>query len=749
MVFHLKRYNFKKVFTTFFITILCLNLYAQDSLEIYSEELFTNFDDVNYSEQNLQIIEKIYNICYSYQPTQAIEFCALAINLCKNLPDSLERKSYWLTKMGDMHFENQNYSFAMKNYRNAYEIYQNLKDKKNTAYSLINIGNTFVSQYDYALRYYKRADSILHQINDTLGLITVKYRYGYIKYLKDEIDTAFTILYDAQYLANKFGNLELIAQSDLFLAFAYTQDQEPDSAIKFYNLALDNFKKNSDTYNVGKIYYALGAIYFEEENYDESENQYNMSLDIFLNLNSDYWKANIFNNLGRIYFIKDNNSEAEKFAFKTLEICELYFDEFNLQKRDAYLLLSEIYEEKNNVTKAHEFLKKYTEISILVQDAEIDKQQSQLQAYLETENIEKEIEILKKEDALKEQKLQANKIQTIGLIAVLILFLAFSIYYFYSSKKEKRVNNLLIAQNEEINLQKKEIESQSKILEKANRAIMKQKDEIEKKTIKITHSINYASRIQFAMLSNIHVLNENFVDNFVFFKPKEAVSGDFYWFSVVKDNASPSLFRKKTDMDESTKIVVAVVDCTGHGVPGAFMSMLGDAYLNQIINLQKITEPDKILSELHKAIRLTLQQQETDNNDGMDLALCVIDKSKKTLKFAGAKNPLIYIQGDKTERINGDLMSIGGLQKEKVRHFTTYTVDITVETSIYLFSDGYQDQFGGKYGRKFMAKPFRDILFENNKLPFAEQKKILANNLKKWQGKYPQMDDITVIGIKI
>lgn len=737
------------LFSIIFVFTNYSSIFAQEDVEQLFEQLFEHFDDSTYIEHNLEILEKIYLLSYSGQPTQPLEACAMGLNISSKLPDSLEHKANWLTKMGDVHYENKNYSFAMKNYSAAYEIYERLQNPKNTAFSLIDIGNTLISQHEFALKYYNRADTILKTINDTIGLITVKYRIGYLKYIKDEIDTAFTILYDAQKESEIFKNLGLIAETNYFLGLTYFEDQEPDSAIKYYEIALENFKKNNDIYNVGKIYFSLGEIYFEEEDYENSKEAYTNSLQIFSDLKSDKWITNIYNNLGRISYLQGKNKEAKKYANLTLETSEIYFEEFNKQKSAAYLLLSDVYEAQNKISKAYDYLKLYKTTNNLVHEAEIEKQQNQLQASLETENIEKEIEILKKEDALKEQRLKAKQTQMYGFLGVIFLVLVFAIYYFYSSRKEKRTNNLLIAQNEEINLQKKEIETQSRILEKANRAILKQKEEIEKKTIKITHSINYASRIQYAMLSNVHVLEENFSDHFVFFRPKEAVSGDFYWFSKVKEENPPSLFRKKSAEELSTKIVVAVVDCTGHGVPGAFMSMLGDAYLNQIINLQKILQPDRILMELHKAIRTTLQQQETDNNDGMDLSLCVIDKGKQTLEFAGAKNPLICIQNGKLERINGDLMSIGGLQKERVRHFNKYTIDISVETVIYLFSDGYQDQFGGKYGRKFMAKPFRDILFDNHKKSFKEQYNIISSTLKKWQGKYPQMDDITVVGVKI
>jgi len=735
-----------KILTLLFFLFFSINSNAQENLDSLVQKLDENIDNKDYISQNFEIINKIYNQSYLSQPSQAIEIAGMAMSLAKTQSDSLEITALWYTKIGNVHLASQNYSFAMSNYREAYEIYNKLKDKKNIAYSFINIGNTFVSQMDYAYKYYKRADSLLTEIEDTFGLITVKYRIGYIKYLNYETDTAFYILHNAKNLSEKIENSELIAFTNFYLAKVYAENQDKDSAIFYYNAALKNFEKYSEQFYIGKIYYSLGKIYFEDDDYQNSEKYFNLSYEIFNKLSINSWLATINNDFSKLYFENNNIDKAESFALLTLKMSEENNEGFEIQMRDAYFMLSEVYKTKKNINKAYEYLILYTEINNQIHETEIINRQSELQASLETENTEKEIEMLKKEDVLKEREL---KIKQGIFIIVLFFFILLAAYYFYTSKKQKKSYLILTAKNDEIVSQKREIESQSKILEKANRAIMKQKDEIEKKTIKITHSINYASRIQQAMLSNIYVLKEHFDDHYVLFKPKEAVSGDFYWFSVVKDEHAPSLFKKKATKDDVFKIVVAVVDCTGHGVPGAFMSMLGDAYLNQIVNIQKITESDIILSELHKAIRATLQQRENDNNDGMDVALCVIDKNKKELHFSGAKNPLIYIQNGEINRINGDLMSIGGLQKERVRHFQKYVVDVSIPTCCYIYSDGFQDQFGGKYGRKFMAKPFRDLIEDNYSKPFEEQHKILLQSLKKWQGKYPQMDDITVVGFKI
>jgi serine phosphatase RsbU (regulator of sigma subunit) len=198
---------------------------------------------------------------------------------------------------------------------------------------------------------------------------------------------------------------------------------------------------------------------------------------------------------------------------------------------------------------------------------------------------------------------------------------------------------------------------------------------------------------------------------------------------------------------EDKKLVISAVDCTGHGVPGAFMSMIGFNLLDEITS-KGITRPNLILEELHRGVRFTLKQKETNNQDGMDLAMCVIDSKTKTLEFAGAKNPLIYIQDGEVKQIKGDTNGVGG--KSDDHTFTLHTVDVSTPTYCYIFSDGFIDQFGGENGRKFMISNFRNLLFDIHQKPMKEQREILDKTIKEWMGKkYNQIDDILVIGFKL
>lgn len=251
----------------------------------------------------------------------------------------------------------------------------------------------------------------------------------------------------------------------------------------------------------------------------------------------------------------------------------------------------------------------------------------------------------------------------------------------------------------------------------------------------IKSSINYAKRIQEAMLPKTELQKKLLPESFILLKPRDSVSGDFYWFTEMKSWYNPD-------------VVFTVADCTGHGVPGAFMSLIGMNSLNGILN-RGIAEVDQILDALNVEIRTALQQETTGNNDGMDIALCIYRKEKNTLEFSGAKSSLVYIQNNKLEQVKGDVHPIGGIRSIKGFSFRKHIIPIEELTMIYLFSDGYRDQFGGKDNKKFMAKKFNELLLNIHQRPLHEQQEILDKTIEEWKGNYPQTDDILVMGIRI
>ncbi len=280
--------------------------------------------------------------------------------------------------------------------------------------------------------------------------------------------------------------------------------------------------------------------------------------------------------------------------------------------------------------------------------------------------------------------------------------------------------------------------------------------ELQEKNQNITDSIQYARRMQQAMLPTHEEMQSVLPDSFVFFRPRDMVSGDFYW--LAEREAQPVFEKRYTQKGETSvlqgfsnaKIVLAAVDCTGHGVPGAMMSMMANNLLHEIVNEKGISQAATILNHLHEGIVKSLKQNQTDNKDGLDIALCVVDREANTLEFAGAKNPLYFVQNAHLETIPGHRSSVGGIWSgQSARDYSSQLISIQPGDCFYIFSDGYQDQFGGEKKKKFMRKRFRELLFQIYQQPMEEQKAVLEKSLLAWQGALKQVDDILVIGFRV
>lgn len=284
------------------------------------------------------------------------------------------------------------------------------------------------------------------------------------------------------------------------------------------------------------------------------------------------------------------------------------------------------------------------------------------------------------------------------------------------------------------NLTKREIISRNE-LAKSNIKLNEQKEIIEENNMKITASIKYAKRIQEAILPDEDVLKQEFKDHFVYFKPKDIVSGDFYWFAK---------------REKSNTSFIAAVDCTGHGVPGAFMSMIGNTLLNEIVHNEEFTNPADILFELRKSIIVSLQQSgQVDNKEGMDIALCMISHDENKLQFSGAFNPLYVIR--KGEMLTGkaDRMPIGNFHDRNEKPFTNHEFEIESGDRFYIFSDGYIDQFGGPDEKKFSPKRYKALLMDIQSHPLKEQSALLEKAMKMWQRDFEQIDDMLIIGFEV
>jgi len=279
---------------------------------------------------------------------------------------------------------------------------------------------------------------------------------------------------------------------------------------------------------------------------------------------------------------------------------------------------------------------------------------------------------------------------------------------------------------------------EAKVIERTEE-VVRQKEEIEIQSGKlqilykhVTDSIRYAKRLQDAILPPVAVVKQLLPDSFILFKPKDIVSGDFYWLN------------KKGD-----RILVAAVDCTGHGVPGAFMSLVGNNMLNQVVKDNEVIDAGDVLNKLNTLAAATISQKSEDGaiRDGMDLTLCIIDQEKMTLDYAGANNPLYFFRNGEYQEVKADKFPIG-YYSEVAKSFTNKKLKIQKGDTYYIFSDGYADQFGGPKGKKFMVNQFRSLLNRIHKLPMDKQKEILNQTIETWRGGLEQVDDILLIGFR-
>jgi serine phosphatase RsbU (regulator of sigma subunit) len=295
-------------------------------------------------------------------------------------------------------------------------------------------------------------------------------------------------------------------------------------------------------------------------------------------------------------------------------------------------------------------------------------------------------------------------------------------------RAKERLEAIVINRTAEVVAEKEEVEKQKKIVE------VKNKD--------ITDSINYAQRIQQAILPLPEDFSKVFPESFIYFQPRDIVSGDFYWFNQPK----------KT---ERNWVYIAVADCTGHGVPGAFMSMIGNTLLNEILNEKQIYETDQILNHLHVEVRAALKQDTAQNttNDGMDIALCRIDLDTLELQYSGANRALYIFKnaGNQFEFIDikPNKFPIGGYQAETTRSFTPHLIQLQHKDTFYIFSDGYADQFGGISNKKFMVKRLQNELMAMQNLSLNEQKYLVQKLVMDWKGEAEQVDDILMIGVRV
>ncbi len=610
------------------------------------------------------------------------------------------------------------YDEALGSLIRYHELKTELNDSSGIANSHLALAKVYKRKEDLAkaFEHYFKAAEILEEIREYYNLVSTYSGIGTVHAIQKKPERAEEYFLHALSFKDQLEDTNQICFVLNNLGGIYNQMGLPEKALPYYMRALKIHRLLEDHRSVSGTLNNIGNAYESLDQFSKAMDYFNQSLEIKRQMKdargvlvSLINMGDLSNKLGdpdlAIHYFNRADSLARKVKSFQLRIY-------------VYYGLAASYKIKKDYKKALAYHDLHAQMKDSLFDETTSKQLSEMETRFETTQKEKEIELLQKDKALQALEIDRQKAQRnlfiLGFGLVLALVVAIMLAY-----QQKRKANKLLA------LQKKEIEDQKE---------------------QILSSIHYAQRIQNAILPEPEVFKKLLPESFILYRPKDIVSGDFFWISSV-DQA----------------IIVAVADCTGHGVPGAFMSMIGNSLLNEVVNEKRITQPARILDELKAGIIRSLKQSGVDPNnkgglpaetnvkDGMDIALCKIDPDTLQVEFAGAYNPLIRVRKNTTEleEIRGDRQPIGIHHSRQSQPFTNHRIAGNPGDMIYLYSDGYMDQFGGERNKKFSSRRFKELLRELHSLEPEEQKSKLETTLDQWQWKRGQIDDVCVVGIRL
>ncbi len=574
------------------------------------------------------------------------------------------------------------YKSALQNFIIATELYKKKKDKSRLAQCYTGMGIIYWYQgfYKKAIDYYKKNISICLEINDQNGL------------------------------AAGYGNIAII----------FDERKDLDNALLYYNKALAIYEKTKKPAQTAACLDNMSLVYKQKKEFKTALDLNIKSYKLRENIRDTIGMLASMENLGSIFISLKKYDDAISISERVITIASRLGAKEDI--KFAYMNLKEAYEAKKDYPTANYILNKLMEIKDSLRNIDNAGQIAELETKFKTKEKEVELSEVKLKQQLKEKenneqlKRKNYFIAILSVIGVLIVLIAFLLLKRFKEKQQ-------IA--EAISKQNEAIEEQRIVIDKAYR-------ELTEKNKDITDSIKYAQKIQQAVLPSYKFITNELAKtrtgHFILFKPKDIVSGDFYWF--YKNESS---------------LFYVTADSTGHGVPGGFMSMLGINLLNQIIVERGITNPGDILNKLREEIIRSLKTDEGYSKDGMDAVVCKITFKDNLLEYAAANNPIYIVREKELTILPAQKMPVG--YSDTIKPFMTQQFTLKQKDCIYTITDGYADQFGGEKGKKFKYKQLKELLVSISDDPVSRQLETLNQNFEKWKGTLEQVDDVCIIGI--
>lgn len=647
------------------------------------------------------ILSLIFTICIlhaSFGKTDTTFQRLISLKDSKEKVNQLNGKSEEFWQLGD-------YSISLKYANEAVKTAKKINYGKGLGFAYNNIGiiNDYQGQYVDALDNYFNALRVQKAIKDENGLAYTYSNIGLIYTNQHNYKEALKNHERALFLRKKNKDLRGLSSTYNNLGIVY-MDQDN------FNKALDNYFESiridsllGEESGMSASYSNIGLVYMDLGQFTKAHEYFQKALSIREKLNDKWGIANSNNNIGTLLLKENKNKEASQYLLRGLEMGK----EMNAKEiiQYSYQMLYNIAEKEGKTAEAFDYYKNFILYSDSIKNEANTKRQTQseMQFLFDQQQAEEKLQ-QEKQDLIDKQEKQKQKYILITLSFIILLILIFTWFLNKRRKIEKQ--------------QKQLIESQNELVIQKNREIL--------------DSITYAKRIQTAILPQDKLVKEYLTDSFILYKPKDIVAGDFYWIEPFEE-----------------EIIFAVADCTGHGVPGALVSVVCHNALNRSVREFKLKSPSDILNKTRELIISEFQKSDELVNDGMDISICKLNLTTHQLDWAGANSPLWISKPDQNELI--ELKP----SKQPIGQFTSYlpfdTISIQLEKkdTIYLFSDGYADQFGGENGKKMKSKQMKELFISIKDQPMAQQRISIDDFFEKWKSNLEQLDDVCVIGIRI
>ncbi|MGF1534784.1 MAG: SpoIIE family protein phosphatase [Bernardetiaceae bacterium] len=660
-----------KTFCLFFVGLLVWmgSIPALQGQGVFSDSL-RNVLDATKGEERVQLLLDLGRQYKDVYPLEAALLYERAFQEAQATQNDLLKAKVSMS-LGLLNRNQGNYQEGMTRFLDALHYAERSGEKQLQADAAHKLASShlWLFEYNEAYVYAQKEIPIWRELGDKKGLAAGLNLSGLVLANLGQYDSAFLQLHEAQSIAQAIQHEDLLYKTTLNIGDTYLKKGDYAQALEWMERSLEITQRNGDYFGKSIVQLKIGQAHTAKKDFVQA-----------------------------IGYLEDGLALAQDIKATSVV-------------RNGYKYLMEAYKEKGDFERAFQFLDKYQALKDSLLTAESRRTVEQLKAQYHIQEKESENQILREQNKI--QNYQSYLMATFTILSVLLGLIIWKRY-----QEKIAANDALQEQNREIQEKNAKIGLQSRLIEEKNNAIRS--------------SVVYAKRIQSAVQINETNIFERYTEYFIFYRPRDIVSGDVYWFFQTEDY-----------------YLVAAADCTGHGIPGALMTILCNSLLSDIVRDRVELSPQDILYELDSRLKAILHQRVSHINDGMEIALCKIFPDQNQITYVGAKMPLIHYNSAGKQRIfKPSIFPIGGHDFKSEKTFTEETFSFQKGDMIYLASDGYQDQFGGSSNRKFLRKRFRQLLDTCQSLTAEEQQILLEQTFDEWRGDTEQTDDVLVMGIR-